>query len=142
MKDAKLDLTATSWVLARTDLAYYAGDDAALLPVLAIGGVGVVGTSTHFVADLTAQLIRAFLDGDVGGARELHARLLPAYTGIFRTQGTILVKAGLRELGLPSGPVRLPLVDATDAEIDQLRADLAASGVDLSAQLSTAGAPA
>ncbi len=133
VKDAKLDLTATSWVLSRTDLAYYAGDDAATLPVLSIGGVGVVGTSTHFVAGPTREMVAAFVSGDVAGARALHNRLLPAFTGVFRTQGTILVKAGLRELGLPSGPVRLPLVDATSDELDQLRADLAASGVELSA---------
>lgn len=133
VKDAKLDLTATSWVLSRTDLAYYAGDDAALLPVLSIGGVGVVGTSTHFVAQPTRELVEAFLSGDVQRARALHQQLLPAYTGIFRTQGTILVKAGLRELGLPAGPVRLPLVDATAEEVEQLRADLADSGVPLAA---------
>lgn len=133
VKDAKLDLTATSWVLSRTDLAYYAGDDASLLPVLAIGGVGVVGTSTHFVARETAALVEAFATGDLARAQQLHRRLLPAYTGIFRTQGTILVKAGLRAQGLPSGPVRLPLVDATDAELDQLRADLSAAGVELAA---------
>ena len=136
VKDAKLDLTATSWVLSRTDLAYYAGDDAALLPVLSIGGIGVVGTSTHFVAGPTRELVDAYAAGDVAGARALHARLLPAYTGIFRTQGTILVKAGLRELGLPAGPVRLPLVDATPAEVEQLRDDLAASGAPLVVEVS------
>lgn len=47
VKDAKGDLIATSWVLSRTDLAYYSGDDAATLPLLSIGGVGLVGTSTH-----------------------------------------------------------------------------------------------
>ena len=133
VKDAKLDLTATSWVLSRTDLAYYAGDDASLLPVLAIGGVGVVGTSTHFVARETAELVEAFVSGDVARAQGLHRRLLPAFTGIFRTQGTILVKAGLREQGLPAGPVRLPLLDATEDELAQLRADLADAGVALTA---------
>ena len=49
-------------------------------------------------------------------------------TGIFRTQGTILVKAGLRALGLPAGPVRSPLVDATEAETNQLLEDAAAAG--------------
>src|SRR5438309_1853536 len=59
------------------------------------------------------------------------ASLLPVYTGIFRTQGVILVKAALRELGLPAGPVRPPLVDATPEQIAQLRTDLAAGGVAL-----------
>ena len=129
LKDAKLDLEATSWVLRETDLAYYSGHDPWTLPLLSIGAVGVVGTSTHFTAAATAALVRAFLAGDVAEAQRLHAQLLPAYSGVFRTQGTILVKAGLRALGLPAGPVRLPLVDATPEQVEVLRADLAAAGV-------------
>jgi 4-hydroxy-tetrahydrodipicolinate synthase len=59
----------------------------------------------------------------------LHRQLLPIFTGIFRTQGTILVKAGLRLRGLDVGPVRLPLVDATEHELSHLREDLAAAGL-------------
>ena len=128
MKDAKLDLEATSTVLRETDLAYYSGHDPWTLPLLSIGAVGVVGTSTHFTAGGTRRLVEAFLAGDVAGALALHRALLPAYTGVFRAPGTVLVKAGLRELGLPAGPVRLPLVDATEAEVAVLRADLAAAG--------------
>ena len=129
MKDAKLDLEATSWVLARTDLAYYSGHDPWTLPLLALGAVGVVGTSTHVTAGPTRELIDAFERGDVARAQELHQQLLPIYTGIFRTQGTILVKAALALLGFPVGSVRLPLVEATPAEVETLRADLAAAGI-------------
>ncbi|WP_375503335.1 4-hydroxy-tetrahydrodipicolinate synthase [uncultured Jatrophihabitans sp.] len=129
VKDAKGDFTASGQVLAETDLAYYAGDDSATLPLLSLGGVGVIGTSTHFCAAPTKALIQAFEQGDVAEARRLHRLLLPIYTGIFRTQGTILVKAGLRLRGLDVGSVRLPLVDATDHEISHLRADLAAAGL-------------
>lgn len=132
LKDAKLDLEATSWVLRRTDLAYYCGHDPWTLPLLAIGAVGVVGTSTHLTAAGTRELVAAFVAGDLGRARALHLRLLPAYSGIFRTQGTILVKAALRELGLPGGPVRLPLVDATPDQASVLRTDLADAGITLS----------
>ena len=104
VKDAKGDLAATSEVLRRTDLAYYSGDDAAILPLLSIGAVGVVGTSTHFVGPRTKAMIEAYERGDNAGALALHQQLLPLFTGIFRTQGTILVKAGLRALGLPAGP--------------------------------------
>jgi 4-hydroxy-tetrahydrodipicolinate synthase len=131
VKDAKLDLEATSWVLARAELAYYSGQDGWTLPLLAVGAVGVVGTSTHLTARPTAELIEAFLAGEVDRARALNTRLLPAYSGIFRTQGTILVKAALRELGLPAGPVRLPLVDATTEQVAVLRQDLAAAGISL-----------
>ncbi|MFI6228182.1 4-hydroxy-tetrahydrodipicolinate synthase [Micromonospora echinospora] len=131
VKDAKGDLTATSWVTSRSDLAIYSGDDAMTLPTLAIGGVGLVGTSTHFTGALTKQMIERHDAGDAAAALALHRRLLPLFTGIFRTQGTILVKAGLTASGLPAGPVRSPLVDATPDEIAQLRADCTAAGLDL-----------
>jgi 4-hydroxy-tetrahydrodipicolinate synthase len=131
VKDAKGLVAETAWVTRRTDLAYYSGDDAYTLPLLAIGGVGVVGTSTHLTGAGTKAMITAFERGDAAEALRLHRSLLPLYTGIFRTQGTILVKAAMNLLGLPAGPVRSPLVDATQAQIDQLRADAADAGVSL-----------
>jgi 4-hydroxy-tetrahydrodipicolinate synthase len=131
VKDAKGDLAGTSEVLSRTGLAFYSGEDAATLPWLAIGAVGVVGTSTHFTGVMTKDMILAYEGGDVTRALELHRKALPLFTGIFRSPGTILVKAGLRALGLPGGPVRLPLVDATPDELDQLRKDAAAAGITL-----------
>ncbi|MEU8373390.1 4-hydroxy-tetrahydrodipicolinate synthase [Micromonospora sp. NPDC048894] len=131
VKDAKGDLTATSWVTSRTDLAFYSGEDSLTLPTLAIGGVGLVGTSTHFTGALVKQMIEAYDAGDSGTALTLHRRLMPLLTGIFRSPGTILVKAGLNVSGLPAGPVRPPLADATDDELALLRADCAAAGLDL-----------
>ncbi|MEV1328996.1 4-hydroxy-tetrahydrodipicolinate synthase [Micromonospora costi] len=131
VKDAKGDLTATSWVTSRTNLAFYSGEDSLTLPALAVGAVGVVGTSTHFTGALTKRMIEAYDAGDNATALALHRRLLPLYTGIFRAQGVILVKAGLTAAGLPAGPVRPPLVDATDDEIAQLRADCAAADLEL-----------
>jgi 4-hydroxy-tetrahydrodipicolinate synthase len=133
VKDAKGNLAETAWVTRRTDLAYYSGEDALTLPMLAVGGVGVVGTSTHLTGTGTKQMIEAFERGDVAGARRYHHALLPLFTGIFRTQGTILVKAALTAHGLPAGPVRSPLVNATEAEIAQLRADCAEAGLPLPA---------
>jgi 4-hydroxy-tetrahydrodipicolinate synthase len=131
VKDAKDDVTATSWVTRRTDLAFYCGSDPLTLPMLAVGAVGIVGTSTHFIGPETKAMIEAYEAGDVRTATDLHHRLLPLFTGIFRTQGVMLTKAGLAMLGLPSGPVRLPLVEASEAERAQLRADAAAAGIDL-----------
>jgi 4-hydroxy-tetrahydrodipicolinate synthase len=131
VKDAKDDLGATSWVLARTDLAYYSGTDMLNLPLLAVGGVGFVSVVSHLVTSELRQLVETFVAGDAVKAREIHQRLLPVYTGTFRTQGVILVKAALNRLGLPAGPVRSPLVDATAEQVEQLRQDLAAAGVAL-----------
>ncbi len=133
VKDAKGDFEASSEVLARTDLAYYSGDDKVTLPLLSIGAVGVVGVPTHLVGLRTAEMVLAYESGDVARALAIHRSLLPVFTGFFRTQGVILTKAALRLVGLPAGPVRTPLVDATDDEVTQLRADLTAAGVEVPA---------
>ena len=70
-------------------------------------------------------MIEAYERSDVAEALRKHQLLLPMFTGVFRTQGTILVKAGLNLLGMPSGPVRSPLVDATEEQVAQLRVDAA-----------------
>ena len=129
VKDAKGDVVASSKVIAETDLAFYSGDDAMTLPLLSVGGVGVVGTSTHFSGRGTLAMIEAFERGDTAEALRLHRQLLPIFTGIFRTQGAILVKGGLRMRGMDVGPMRLPQVDATDHELSHLREDLAAAGL-------------
>ena len=90
------------------------------LPLLSVGAVGVVGTSTHFSALGTKAMIEAYVAGDVATALGWHRRLLPIFTGIFATQGCILVKAGLELQGRGVGGVRSPLVVATEAEIDGL----------------------
>ena len=131
VKDAKDDLAETSWVLARTDLAYYCGTDVLNLPMLSIGAVGFVSVVSHVVTPQLVELVEAWDAGDIVTARTIHRSLLPIYTGMFRTQGAILAKAALRLQGLPCGPVRLPLVDATEEQMTQLKADLAAGGVHL-----------
>jgi 4-hydroxy-tetrahydrodipicolinate synthase len=67
----------------------------------------------------------------VAEALDIHRELLPVYTGLFRSQGVIMTKAALGLLGLPGGSVRAPLPNATEAEIERLRTDLAAGGVKL-----------
>jgi 4-hydroxy-tetrahydrodipicolinate synthase len=129
VKDAKGDLEASAWVMARSPLAYYSGDDKVTLPLLSVGAVGVVGVPTHVVGSRTKDMIHAYEKGDVAAALAGHRSMLPVYSGFFRTQAAILTKAALALAGLPGGPVRPPLVDATDAEIETLRADLAAAGV-------------
>jgi 4-hydroxy-tetrahydrodipicolinate synthase len=131
VKDAKDDLGASSHVLAETDLAYYSGTDMLNLPLLAIGAVGFVSVVSHLVTPQLVEMVAAHDAGDVVRAGEIHRQLLPVYDGLFRTQGAILVKAALALRGLPAGPVRAPLVDATDEEIARLRNDLEVAGLSL-----------
>ena len=128
VKDAKADLSASSRVISETDLAYYSGDDAYTLPLMSVGAVGVVGTSTHFTGADTVKMIEAFLAGRLSEAIDWHQRLLPVYTGVFATQGCIMVKAGLAHIGIPVGDPRLPMVPATELQAQTFAALLDAMG--------------
>jgi 4-hydroxy-tetrahydrodipicolinate synthase len=131
LKDAKGNPAATSWVIKRSGIPVYSGDDILNLPLLSVGAVGFVSVCGHTVgADLKAML-NSWFANDWAGALEIHQKLLPVFTGTFRTQGAILTKAALNLMGLPGGFTRLPLVDATDAQIAQLKLDLQAGGVNL-----------
>jgi hypothetical protein len=128
-KDAKGDLDSTQWGMARTGLAWYCGDDILNLPMLAVGAAGMVSVVGHIVGDRLKAMAQALWAGRLAEAADINASLLPVYTGLFRTQGVILTKAALAMQGLPAGPVRLPLVDATPEQCEQLRRDLSAGGV-------------
>ncbi|AMM07910.1 MULTISPECIES: 4-hydroxy-tetrahydrodipicolinate synthase [Streptomyces] len=130
-KDAKGDLGRASWAIARSDLAWYSGDDMLNLPLLSVGAVGFVSVVGHLVTPELRALLEAHLSGDVQKATEIHQRLLPVFTGMFRTQGVITTKAALDRLGLPGGSLRLPLVELSAEETVQLTIDLAAGGVQL-----------
>jgi 4-hydroxy-tetrahydrodipicolinate synthase len=140
VKDAKDDIGATSRVLAQCDLFYYCGTDMLNLPWLSLGAVGFVSVVGHVAGDRLHEMIDAFDGGDVARARAIHYELIPLYEGIFRNQGAVMAKAALDLLGLPGGPVRLPLLAATEAERQVLARDLAAGGVKVPGPAGLAGA--
>jgi 4-hydroxy-tetrahydrodipicolinate synthase len=130
-KDAKGDLGRASWAIARSGLAWYSGDDMLNLPLLSVGAVGFVSVVGHVVTPDLRSLVEAYTAGDVQKAIEIHQKLLPVYTGMFRTQGVMTTKAALALQGLPGGPLRPPMVELTPEETEQLKIDLAAGGVQL-----------
>jgi 4-hydroxy-tetrahydrodipicolinate synthase len=131
VKDAKADFGGASHVMNATPLVFYSGDDMLNLPWLSLGAAGFVSVAGHVAGDRLHEMIDAYAAGQTGEALRLHRELLPVYTGLFRNQGVIMTKAALGLLGLPGGPVRLPLSNATAAETDRLRTDLAAAGIKL-----------
>jgi 4-hydroxy-tetrahydrodipicolinate synthase len=133
VKDAKGSLGESAIVLAETDLAFYSGDDALNLPLLAIGAVGVVSVVAHACSDRYVEMVRAVDAGDLGQARRIDHTVLPAVRGIMtRMQGAIAAKAACQLLGvLPTRTTRPPLIDATDEQVAVLRADLEAAGLPL-----------
>jgi 4-hydroxy-tetrahydrodipicolinate synthase len=131
LKDAKGNIAATSWVIKRCGIPVYSGDDILNLPFLSVGAVGFVSVCGHTVGLQLKAMLDAWFEGNAAKALEIHQQLLPVFTGTFRTQGAILTKAAMSLMGLPGGTTRLPLVDATEAQIEQLRKDLIAGGVAL-----------
>lgn len=128
-KDAKGDLEFAQWGMRETGLAWYSGDDALNLSLMAVGACGMISVVGHIVGDRLADMAAALTSGNIALAQEINTSLLPIYTGIFRAPGVVMAKAALNLQGWPAGTVRLPLLDATDAQIEQLRIDLAAGGV-------------
>jgi 4-hydroxy-tetrahydrodipicolinate synthase len=129
VKDAKGLPVASAQVMKATNLAYYAGDDGMTLPLMAVGGAGVVGTSTHFTGRGAKAMIEAFLAGDVTGAAARNDALLDVFTGVFATQGAMLVKAGLAARGFAPGPMRKPLLSASAEQAATFVALLDAAGL-------------
>ncbi|MFT7838302.1 4-hydroxy-tetrahydrodipicolinate synthase [Saccharothrix sp. BKS2] len=124
VKDAKGDLPAGSRVIAGTDLAYYSGDDPLNLPWLAVGAVGVVSVISHFAGDRLRDLIDAFEAGDVKRAASIHHDLLALLRPFNRMPGVTYAKAALRLRGLDVGSPRLPLLPASDEDIEAVEAEL------------------
>src|SRR3954470_10699348 len=133
VKDAKGDLHETTKVLAQTDLAFYSGEDALNLPLFAIGAVGAVSVVAHACASEYAAMIRAVDAGDLDAARNINAAVLPAVRGIMtQAGGAIMAKATAELLGLiATRTTRPPLADATEEQLQLLRACLVEAGLPL-----------
>jgi len=132
-KDAKGDPWAASVVMAKSDLAYYSGDDGLNLALLALGATGVVSVTGHVVADRHEKMVEAVAANDLATAQKINEGLVPITEGIMtRVGGAIMVKAALDLLGRAGGgTLRLPLIPATKAQRELLRTDLIAGGFSL-----------
>ena len=102
-------------------LDLYAGDDNLVLPFVELGGVGGVCVHTHVVGPQVKEMIRRFRAGDVAAARQLDEELAAAYELIGVVTGPIQIKAALNLLGHEVGGVRLPLVEASEDEVAEIR---------------------
>jgi 4-hydroxy-tetrahydrodipicolinate synthase len=131
VKDAKGDLFGASRIMAQTDLQWYSGDDPLNLAHLAQGAVGVVSVVGHVAGPQYAEMVTAVAEGNLDRAREIHRQLIPAVDALMHiTQGAIMAKAAMRELGIiESAFIRLPLLEATTEQVERLRAGLRQSGL-------------
>ena len=119
VKEASGNLDQASEILrgAPPGFLVYSGDDSLTLPMLAIGGQGVVSVASHLVAGELAAMVSAYLEGRVTEAARLHARLFPLMKGLFITANPVPVKTALRLRGFDVGEVRPPLAPCTEREV-------------------------
>ncbi|MGB3614802.1 MAG: 4-hydroxy-tetrahydrodipicolinate synthase [Elainellaceae cyanobacterium] len=130
IKEASGNLDQASHIrsLTPSDFAIYCGDDSLTLPLLSVGGCGVVSVASHIVGDRMQQMITAHQSGNVAEATALHLQLFPLFKALFADTNPIPVKAALRRLGWDVGDCRSPLCSLSEAVVqtlDQVLQDLA-----------------
>jgi 4-hydroxy-tetrahydrodipicolinate synthase len=100
----------------------WSGDDGMTLPILSVGGVGVISVAAHIAAEEIGEMIDAHHNGDVARATQIHHRLMPLYDACFLPSGNPpCVKRALEVSGFPVGGTRLPVVPASDADTEAIR---------------------
>lgn len=131
VKDACGDIQAIARLIreAPADFQVYSGNDGDTLGWLAVGAVGVIAVASHVVGPQMAEMIAAFKAGDAEGARKMHLDLMPVFDAMSVTTNPIPVKAALELMGKKVGTPRLPLVEATEEQITQIKMVLERAGV-------------
>ena len=122
VKEASGNLEQMAAIIEGTDsgFAVYSGDDALTLPLLSIGGDGVISVSAHIVGNEMQKMVVAFTEGRTKEAASMHRALIPLFSSLFSAPNPVPVKYALSKMGIPVGGVRLPLVgfDGPNAQID------------------------
>ncbi len=123
VKEASGSLDQVSEIVrtARPGFQVYSGDDGLTLPILSVGGCGIISVAGHVVAERMQEMIGAYLAGDVKLAQAIHIELMPFFKVIFVTTNPIPIKTAVNLMGLPGGCFRPPMVPPTAAETEQLR---------------------
>ncbi|TCT26714.1 4-hydroxy-tetrahydrodipicolinate synthase [Melghiribacillus thermohalophilus] len=123
VKEASGDLDAMAEIIESTpeDFDLYSGDDGLTLPVMAIGGTGIVSVASHVIGNEMQEMLKLFESGKIQEAAKLHRKLLPVMKGMFMAPSPSPVKAALNLKGIETGGVRLPLLPLKDEQKNQIK---------------------
>lgn len=123
IKEASGDLDAMVEIITHTpeDFSLYSGDDGLTIPVLSIGGTGVISVASHIIGSEMQTMIKHFKSGNIQEAARDHRRLLPIMKALFAAPNPSPVKAGLNLKGIPVGGVRLPMIPLNDEQLSSLQ---------------------
>ena len=133
VKEASGDLQQVSRIImdAEPGFRVWSGNDADTLPILALGGYGVVSVVAHLVGRQVREMVAASVAGSNERAAEIHRRLAPLVDAMFVESNPIPTKFALNEIGFPAGDPRLPLLPASESAAATIRAELARQQIDL-----------
>ena len=106
--------------LTDSNFAIYAGDDLLTLPMLTIGGAGIVSVASHLVGEQIQQIVQSFLSGEVAEAIDIHLKLFPLFKVLFCTTNPIPIKAALKLQGWEVGGLRLPLFEISETQREEV----------------------
>ncbi|WP_371373230.1 4-hydroxy-tetrahydrodipicolinate synthase [Sporomusa aerivorans] len=115
--------------LCGEDFAVYSGEDANILPVLSLGGKGVISTMANVIPQDTHAMVEKFFQGDIKGATRLQLKALNLIKALFSEVNPIPVKAAVNLLGFEAGQCRMPLTELSDSNLEYLRAEMKAYGL-------------
>ncbi|WP_240375512.1 4-hydroxy-tetrahydrodipicolinate synthase [Bacillus piscicola] len=123
VKEASADLDAMAYIIENTDDQFYlySGDDSLTMPVLSIGGTGVVSVASHVIGNEMQDMVQSYFNGYPEFASKRHRELLPIMKSMFMAPNPVPVKAALELQGIISGDVRLPMLRLHEDEMNQLR---------------------
>ncbi len=130
VKESSGDLDQIAHVVAMSpsDFAVVSGDDSLTLPLMSVGGKGVISTTANVVPERMRELVEAWNAGDPQRARQIHFQLLPLFDLLFCETNPIPVKAALELMGLIGGEIRLPLTPLGEANRERLQVALKDAG--------------
>ena len=131
MKEASGNLAQVSEMarLCGDKCDLYSGEDGLVVPLLSVGGKGVISVVSNFAPRIMHDMVEKFLSGDIAGARELQFKVNPLAAALFCEVNPIPAKTALRLIGIDAGPLRLPLTEMSDANLARLKREMQAFGL-------------
>ena len=133
IKEATGDLSQAAKMMSLADgsLELYSGNDDQVLPILSLGGLGVISVLSNVAPKETHDMVAKFLDGDVKGAAEIQLKAIPLINALFSEVNPIPVKAALNLMGMNAGPLRMPLTEMEEENKEKLKKAMQDFGIKL-----------
>lgn len=136
VKEASGNLSQAAEIMQRTqgEVDLYSGNDDQIVPIVALGGKGVISVLSHVAPRDTHDMVIKFMEGDVEGSRQLQLKYIPLIQALFSEVNPIPVKAAMNMMGYQAGPLRMPLTELEEPHRQRLHAAMVEAGIRLPAE--------